>query len=47
MSIKVAKKDFASKMKDFDEFTKKCLKCVGTLGKIIIATGFEKLHKVQ
>ena len=33
-------------MKDFDTFTK-IAKNVGDLGKIIIATGFEKLPKVQ
>ena len=42
MSIKVAQKDLARKMKDFDTFTK----CVGNLGKLIVATGFEKLPKV-
>ena len=33
-------------MKDFDTYTK-IIKNVGDLGKIIIATGFEKLPKVQ
>ena len=33
-------------MKDFDTFTK-IAKNVGDLGKIIVATGFEKLPKVQ
>ena len=33
-------------MKDFDNFTKIALN-VGGLGKIIVATGFEKLPKVQ
>ena len=45
MSIKVAQKDFSSKIKDFVTFTKICLKCVGNLGKIIVAMGFEKLPK--
>ena len=34
-------------MKDFDTFTKKFPKNVGNLGKIIVATGIEKLSKVQ
>ena len=34
-------------MKDFDKFTKNCTKNGGDLGKIIVATGFEKLPKVQ
>ena len=34
------------KMKDFDTFTK-IAKNVGNLGKIILATGFKKLPKVQ
>ena len=33
-------------MKDFDTFTK-IAQNVGDLGKIIVATGFEKLSKVQ
>ena len=33
-------------MKDFDTFTK-IAQNVGDLGKIIVATGFEKLPKVQ
>jgi len=33
-------------MKDFDTFTK-IAKNVGNLGKIILATGFKKLPKVQ
>ena len=33
-------------MKDFDTYTK-IIKNVGDLGKIILATGFEKLPKVQ
>ena len=45
MSKKVAQKDFASKMKDFDNL-KRCLKCVVNLGKIIVATAFEILPKV-
>ena len=40
------KNDFTRKMKDFDNFTKIALN-VGGLGKIIVATGFEKLPKVQ
>ena len=34
------------KMNDFDTF-KKLPKNVGDLGKLIVATGFEKLPKVQ
>ena len=33
-------------MKDFDNFTK-IAKNLGDLGKLIVATGFEKLPKVQ
>ena len=33
-------------MKDFDNFTK-IVYNVGNLGKLIVATGFEKLPKVQ
>ena len=33
-------------MKDFDDLTK-LPKNVGYLGKLIVATGFEKLRKVQ
>ena len=43
MSIKVAKNDFTRKMKYFDTFTK----IPKNIDKIIIATGFEKLPKVQ
>ena len=47
---KVAQKWFPNdspwKMKDFDTFTKRAQN-VGDLGKIIVATGFEKLPKVQ
>ena len=35
---------FTRKMKDFDNFTK-MPKNKGSLGKIIVATGFEKLPK--
>ena len=45
MSKKVAQKWFHKKMKDFDTFTKMPHK--GHLGKIIVATGFKKLPKVQ
>ena len=34
-------------MKDFDTFYENCLKIWSILGKIIAATGFEKLPKVQ
>ena len=40
------KNDYPSKMKYFDYFTK-IAKNVADLGKIIVATGFEKLPKVQ
>ena len=46
MSIKVAQNDLTRKMKDFDTF-KKLPKNVGDLGKLIVATGFEMLPKVQ
>ena len=46
MSIKVAQKWFHTKFKDFDTFTK-IAKNVVDLGKLIVATGFEKLPKVQ
>ena len=39
------KKDFTRKMKD--QPWQKLPKNVGDLGKIIVATGFEKLSKVQ
>ena len=40
------KKDFTTKIKDFDTFTN-LPKNVGDLGKIIGAKGFEKLAEVQ
>ena len=43
---KLPKNDFPRKMKVFEAFTK-IAKNVGNLGKIIIATGFKKLPKVQ
>ena len=43
MFIKVDLNDFTKKIKDFYTF-KKLLKIVG---KLIVATGFEKLPKVQ
>ena len=43
---KLPKNDFTNKMEDFDNF-KKLPKNVGNLKKIIVATGFEKLPKVQ
>ena len=46
ISIKLPKNDFTTKMKDFDNFTK-IDQNVGNLGKIIDATCFEKLPKVQ
>ena len=44
--LKLHKKDFTRIMKDFDTFTK-LPKNMGVLGKIFVATGFEKLPKVQ
>ena len=46
MSIKLPKNDFTRKMNDFDTFTK-LPNNEGNLGKIIVATGFEWLPKVQ
>ena len=46
MSIKVAQKWFDQKIEDFDTLTKTAQN-VGDLGKIIVATCFEKLPKVQ
>ena len=46
MSIKVAQNDSTRKMKDFDTFTK-IAENLGNLDKIIDATDFEKLPKVQ
>jgi len=43
---KLPKNDFTSKIKHFDTF-KKLPKNVVDLGKLIVATGFEKLPKVQ
>ena len=40
------KSDSSRNMKDFDTFTKMA-KNVGYLGKITVATGFEKFPKVQ
>ena len=45
-SKKLHKDDFTRKTTDFDNFTK-IPKNVGYLGKIIVATGFQKLPKVQ
>ena len=47
MSMKVAQNGATRKMKDFDKFTKKYLTCGQNFGKIIVATSFEKLPKVQ
>ena len=46
MSIEVAQNDFTIKIKDFDTFTKIAEECE-RFGKLIVATGFEKLPKVQ
>ena len=46
MSIKVPKNDFTRKRNILTPFTKNA-KNVGNLSKIIVATGFEKLPKVQ
>ena len=43
---KLPKNDFTTKMKVFEGFIK-IAQNVGNLDKIIIATGFEKLPKVQ
>ena len=46
MSIKVAKNDFIKKLKILTHL-QKLPKNVGDLGKLIAATGFEKLAKVH
>ena len=46
MSLIVAQNDFTRKIKDFDT-SQKLPKNVGDLCKLIVATGFEKLPKVQ
>ena len=46
MSIKVAENDFTRKMIDYT-FTKIGANYVVKLGKLIVATGYEKLLKVQ
>ena len=46
LTIKVAQNDFTSKMIDFDNLKKLPIN-VGNLGKLIVATGFEKLPKMQ
>ena len=46
MSLKVAQNDFTRKNKDLAPL-QKLPNNVGDLGKLIVATGFEKLPKVQ
>ena len=46
MSIKIPQNDFTRKIKDFDTFTK-FPENVVEMGKLIVATGCEKLPKVQ
>ena len=45
MSIKVAQKGFCEQNKRFWQIYKNCQKSVSTMGKIIVAMGFEKLPK--
>jgi len=47
MSIKVAQKWFHKKYESFLSLYKKLYKNISNLGKIIVATGFEKLPKVH